>query len=227
MDGVTYDCPQYSCTSAEMEISTSFVQVKQNTSSLFFSIICKKYYFQPTTTSNNLSLFETTTTAFHVEEVDQLVSCSSSILSFFMLIFVFSQSLHQITCEFQVCTLQTEYDSGSCRRQASNCDICLETCEMVETLEDPCHYWTCSPRARINYKVFTFVLLGSHCGIVVLYSILISCRCKIKLNSVDALEVEVDQNERVEDVEQGQEALEEVNGLENHNVDFNEFGEDI
>ena len=49
----------------------------------------------------------------------------------------------------------------------------------------------------------------------------------VKFNSVDALEVEVDQNERVEDVEQGQEALEEVNGLENHNVDFNEFGEDI
>ena len=52
----------------------------------------------------------TVTTTFQIEEeVDEMVSLFNFGLLNFILIF-FSQFLQQITCQYQVCTLQTEYN---------------------------------------------------------------------------------------------------------------------
>ena len=84
---------------------------------------------------------------------------------------------------------------------------------MEETLENPCHFWICTPRMVINYQAIAITLVVCNLVIVAGYTVLITCKCR---NS----------SEEGAAVEEAQDALEEASGIENANVvDFNQMEE--
>ena len=77
---------------------------------------------------------------------------------------------------------------------------------MYESMEQPCKYYECTPRIRFNYKLATFIMMGSGCILVIVYTLILVCRCP--KNVVEA----------IEDVEEAAEAVEPV--TESSEMDF-------
>ena len=89
----------------------------------------------------------------------------------------------------------------------------------METLDNPCHYWSCIPRAVINYQGI-IMLLTCNVVIVVGYTLILTCKCRRSVDEGITAEGDVEQAQEAE------EETQEPSGIENANaVDFNEFEE--
>ena len=99
-----------------------------------------------------------------------------------------------------------------------NSDICQDNYVTVFTLDNPCYYYTCTPRYNFNWKnaAISFITIS----IVLLVGFLLLIGFLPKYNAVAPIDVEAN-------VEEAEEANEIENGLENfYNVDLNNFGDD-
>ena len=138
----------------------------------------------------------------------------------YLILFSFSQLSYplKISCPHQTCVFQTSYDDSGCVRQdlSSGCDICLE-CPMIETLDFPCEKYTCTRKIEFNYKWATYVLLGSNCAIVIMYTLILTCKCRNQVQDGEEIEraVEAGNDDGVE------------TGIANENsIDFNEINQE-
>ena len=86
----------------------------------------------------------------------------------------------------------------------------MENCPMYESMEQPCKYYECTPRIRFNYKLATFIMMGSCYILVIVYTLILVCRPH--KNVVEA----------IEDVEEAAEAVEPAaeSSAESSEMDF-------
>ena len=85
----------------------------------------------------------------------------------------------------------------------------MENCPMYESMEQPCKYYECTPRIHFNYKLSTFILMGSSCILVIVYTLILVCKCR--KNVVEAIE---DVEEAIEAVEPDAESNAESSEME-------------